>query len=344
MNTPATKRILVVDDETDLTQYLTILLARRTGHEVKSASTAKRALDMLAESEFHLVVSDIHMPGMSGLELLRETKSKYPDTEVVLLTGQGSLDTAVDALKLQAYDYIEKPVNAERLVQAVRNALAQQALASELTRTVQQIAELNRDLKRQVREHVGVQLPRERLATARVVLDHLERTLGPELAQTGAFLKLRAALDRRRPAREPADIGALVRTQALELAAVYPWVELRLEVPPEPLVAEVEPGAVLQAVRVILENAIQAMAERGTVHVGARAGEGEILIRVRDAGPGFTRESLDALDEPLAAQGAGTGLGLPIARRIAADHGGALDLANPPDGGAQVTLRIPSRH
>lgn len=294
---------------------------------------------MLRAGAYHLVVTDIHMPGMSGLALLREVKAVTPDIEVILLTGHGTLDSAVDALQMQAYDYIEKPVNADRLVQTVRNALAQQALASELSRTIQQVASLNRDLKRQVRDSIAVEVPRERIATAGVILDYLERTIG-SLGQTGAFLKLRAGLERRRPARAPVDVCKLVRKEAAEVLGVFPWIELKLELPEEAVRTEAEPGALEQALRIVLENAVQAMKERGVVHVGARASDGEVLIRVRDEGPGFSSGSMEALEEPLASGDTGTGLGLLIVRRIAADHQGSRVLANSPAGGGQVTVRV----
>lgn len=334
------RRVLVVDDEADLTHFLALMIERRTGHEVEQAASATQALKLMKEREFHLVVTDIHMPGMNGLELLREVKSAYPDTEVIMLTGQGALDSAVGALQMQAYDYIEKPVNSDRLVQAVKNALAQQSLSAELTRTIAQVAHLNRDLKRQVRDAQHAQAPRERLATAAVIADYLERAGGPAISQSPAFQKLRAHLKRRRPKPALTDVSELVQKGCRELGAIYPKVEVVVDLPDAPILTYADATGLANALRIIMTNAARAMKEQGGVAVGARVVEGQVEIGVRDRGPGFTAQALAELDEPLAGAD-GTGLGLLIAREVAQAHNGTLTMTNVPDGGAVVSLRIP---
>lgn len=334
------RRILVVDDEADLTHFLALMIGRRTGHEVEQAASATQALKMMKEREFHLVVTDIHMPGMNGLELLREVKSAYPDTEVIMLTGQGSLDSAVGALQMQAYDYIEKPVNSDRLVQAVRNALAQQSLSAELTRTIAQVAHLNRDLKRQVRDAQHAQAPRERLATAAVIAGYLERAGGSAITGSPAFQKLRANLERRRPKLALTDVSELVQNGCREIGAIYPKIEVVVDLPASPILTCADATGLANALRIIVTNAVRAMNEKGGLAVGARVVDGHVEIGVRDRGPGFTAQALADLEEPLAGAD-GTGLGLLIAREVAHAHNGTLTMTNTSDGGAVVALRLP---
>jgi len=100
--------LLVVDDDQEFRDTLRTRFARH-GFEVRSAASGEEALELAALRNFDVAVFDMMMPGMSGLELLRQFKLRHGECEVVLLTGQGSIETAVEAMKLGAYDYLQKP-------------------------------------------------------------------------------------------------------------------------------------------------------------------------------------------------------------------------------------------
>jgi putative nucleotidyltransferase with HDIG domain len=106
--TPEVLRVLVVDDNASLLRFLVSAFSAN-GCTVKQASAAEQALTLIAEHAFDLVVSDIKMPGLSGLDLLRAVKSKVPGTPVVLITGNPSVNSAVFGLRHGAYDYLPKP-------------------------------------------------------------------------------------------------------------------------------------------------------------------------------------------------------------------------------------------
>jgi two-component system, NtrC family, response regulator PilR len=123
-------RILIVDDEAGMRDFLSILL-RKEGYGVTAAEDAARALEMTARGEFDLVISDLSMPGLSGIELLRQTKAASPDTPVILITAYASTESAIEALKLGAYDYLIKPFDVEELKAVTRNALERRRLETE---------------------------------------------------------------------------------------------------------------------------------------------------------------------------------------------------------------------
>ncbi|MGE0324650.1 MAG: sigma-54-dependent transcriptional regulator [Polyangiaceae bacterium] len=102
-------RILVVDDEEGLREFLVEAL-ELSGHEVTPAETAEQALGQAANSHFHVVISDLRLPGKSGIDLLRQLRQDAPDTQVVMLTAHASVESAVDAMRLGAFDYLEKPI------------------------------------------------------------------------------------------------------------------------------------------------------------------------------------------------------------------------------------------
>jgi two-component system response regulator PilR (NtrC family) len=118
----AVPRVLVVDDERSMRELLYILL-RREGYEVTLAESGEQALAALGRHAFDLVISDIRMPDMSGVDVLRAAKQHDPEMAGIVVTAFASTSTAVEALRLGACDYVSKPFNVEEMRITVRNAL-----------------------------------------------------------------------------------------------------------------------------------------------------------------------------------------------------------------------------
>jgi DNA-binding NtrC family response regulator len=115
------KSILVVDDEAQVRTMLSNILSRN-GHNVDSASDGMEALNKFGENDYRLVISDVVMPQMSGIELLDEVKKMSPNVPVILMTGQGTINSAVEAMQKGAFDYILKPFSSEVIQVAVKRA------------------------------------------------------------------------------------------------------------------------------------------------------------------------------------------------------------------------------
>jgi len=135
-----TARLLVVDDELSMREFLAILLTRQ-GYEVTTADSAEAAIALLKSEPFALVISDVNMPGMSGLELLAFINEMNFDTSVLLVTAYSTAEKAVEAMKLGAYDYIAKPFKVDEIQILVKNALEKQALQFENKRLLQAVVE-----------------------------------------------------------------------------------------------------------------------------------------------------------------------------------------------------------
>jgi two-component system response regulator PilR (NtrC family) len=123
-------RLLVADDEPGMRDFLGILL-RKEGYAVTLAATGKEARELASGGNFDLLISDIRMPDLSGIDLLREVRSVSPTTLVVLITAYASTQTAVAALKLGASDYLTKPFDVDELRIVVRNVLERKKLTEE---------------------------------------------------------------------------------------------------------------------------------------------------------------------------------------------------------------------
>ncbi len=125
--------VLVVDDDAEMCELVRDVLKER-GHQVTTASGGKEALQRLAERDYAAVLTDLRMKDMPGIELLRAIKQSYPDTGVILMTAFGSVETAVEAMKHGASDYLVKPVKTDELVRVVERVLREAALRREVAR------------------------------------------------------------------------------------------------------------------------------------------------------------------------------------------------------------------
>lgn len=125
-------KILIIEDEKAIRNVLrNILSDEDKSFEVSEAEHGKAGLDLLQKEDFDLVLCDIKMPGMDGMEVLSQIVENHPETAVVMISGHGDIDTAVDSMKRGAYDYIAKPPDLNRLLSTVRNALDRNKLVKE---------------------------------------------------------------------------------------------------------------------------------------------------------------------------------------------------------------------
>ncbi|HBH04254.1 MAG TPA: Fis family transcriptional regulator, partial [Candidatus Rokubacteria bacterium] len=125
-------RVLVVDDERSMRELLAIML-RQAGHEVTVADGGEQALEVLRSGSFDLVITDLRMRKVDGLAVLRAAKERSPHTVVLVVTAFASTETAVEAMKLGAYDYITKPFKTDEIKLTIANALERKRLQDENT-------------------------------------------------------------------------------------------------------------------------------------------------------------------------------------------------------------------
>jgi len=138
-----TEKILIADDEAYVVEGLTALLAEE-GYSAETAKDGAEALEKLIDSPFDLILADLKMPKIDGLQLLHEIKTQELFTEVIIVTGKGSIHTAVEAMKNGAYDYLTKPVEADRLRGVIPKALEHHRLVVSYRHLEDQVRHLTR--------------------------------------------------------------------------------------------------------------------------------------------------------------------------------------------------------
>ncbi len=202
-----TPQILVVDDERWGRELLKELLILE-GYPVDTAVSGEEAIEKINIGSYDLVISDLKMRKLTGIDVLREAKKQHYDPEVLLITAHGSVETAVEALKIGAFDYHEKPINTKRFLLTIRRALEKRQLKGEI-----------RNLKKQVEEKYGrsnIIAVSDKMRKIMEIVDTISRTDAAVLIQgesgTGKELVARAihaGSDRAHNPFIPVNCGAL---------------------------------------------------------------------------------------------------------------------------------------
>ena len=376
---PADNTILVVDDEPGIRNVLSIAL-RDAGYDVAVAPDGREALESLREGPRALVLTDIKMPGMDGIELLRAVKQEFPDTEVVMMTGHGDMDFVVRSLRLEATDFVTKPVGDEALEVILGRARERRAMRLKLREYTENLEQLVKEKSRELLESERMAAVGQTVAG----LAHAIKNIAGGLSGGLFVLRKGIDLDEReyllngwrmissdvervrnlamdlleysRPSTrlEPCDPAALAAdvVNFLEARAAEDEVALVLETGGAPESAVLDREAVRRCLLDLVINAIDAcsvpgLAERRVILRTARAndGDGEVLFVVSDTGCGMDESTRSQVFRRFfSTKGSrGTGIGLMMTKRTVEEHGGRIDVVSRPGAGSTFTIRLPRR-
>ena len=367
----AQARLLVVDDEAPQLQALCDVL-RQEGHDVVGCAAPSEALDAFPERRFDLLLSDLNMPQMDGITLTRQALAIDPDLVPVLMTGQGSIPTAVEAMKVGALDYVLKPFRIASIRPVLTRALEvrqlkvrNRQLQDDVARRNTQLVAANRELDafaaRIAHDLRGPVLGM--LGFARVVHERSGERL--EADSRGYLQRIIAAGERAE--RMIRDLLAFARLgecplhrEALNLDEVVRAARQLVE--PEAVGRAVDwqiaslptvrgDASLLENVFVnLLSNALKYTRprERARIEIGSRPGaDAGHAVWVRDNGVGFDPAYASRLFSPFerlhrAEQFEGSGIGLANVKRIVERHGGSVAAESQPDQGATFLITLPA--
>lgn len=146
------ERVLVIDDSPDVREFMVEYILKPKGFEVLTATDGLMGLEMAIAKEPDLMITDQQMPGLTGIELLQKLRERNVDIPAILVTGEGSEDTAVRAFRLGIRDYVIKPIDADELSESIDKALRESRLQKERDQLVEQLMESNSQLQRRAQE------------------------------------------------------------------------------------------------------------------------------------------------------------------------------------------------
>ena len=366
-------QILLVDDEEDIRDVLHLSLSDM-GYEVFEAENGDEALRIFKETHPPIVLTDIKMPRMDGIELLQKVKLENPETEVIMITGHGDMDLAIKSLKYKATDFITKPINVDGLEIALRRA-------KDRIVTRQKLREYTENLEKLLREKTELQSRLSSLGLMIGSISHGIKGLLTGLDGGMYLLDSGFAKENQERIKEGWEVVQLMvdrirkmiqdilfyakerdlkweRIDALSFAnEVAKVVEPKMKGQEIEFVKdfnskigkfEVDAGYVNSALINILENAVDACIkdQSKTSHkivFSVRQKKNHILFDVFDDGIGMDDETLEKLFTPLFSSKGdkGTGLGLYISNKIIEQHGGNITVKSTEGEGTLFRIKIP---
>ncbi len=361
--------LLVVDDDPHQAESLQLVL-QEYGFEVERCDSPASALALLTQGRYDLLLTDLQMPGMDGIELTRRAQLQSPDVVVVLMTGHANVPSVVEAMRQGAVDVVQKPFAYRALLVVLERAMAVQRLRSHNRRLQAEVR-----LKMDQLETVNAELDafaarvahdlRGPLMSIRGVLDAVLYDVregtppGTELLEMGlksSDLSLRMVKDMLDFARlgnqalcmEPTSLDIALRGALETLSAQAAGRDVRWEMAPLPMVMG-HPGLVRQVFVNLVGNALKYTVGCQPAHIAIRAdtpGDGSVQVQVEDNGVGFAPDQAGDLFKPFrrlhsAQQFGGEGMGLANVRRIMERHGGSVRGEGWVGQGARFTLTFP---
>jgi signal transduction histidine kinase len=368
------KRILLVDDEKDIRDVLRLPLAD-LGYEVLEAENGEDALHVFQDARPPIILTDIKMPGMDGIELLEKVKRENPEAEVIMITGHGDMDLAVKSLKFDATDFITKPINVDVLEIALRRA-------AERILTRQKLREYTRNLERLVAEKSELQ---SHLSSLGLMLGSISHALKGLLTglDAGVYMvdgglakgntdQLREGWDivkqrmerirkvvldilfyskKRELKRERMNAAALAEEVAAAVTGklTETGIVFVKEFDPNSGEVEVDPSYVQAALLNILENAVDACLAEGArkppkIMFSLQRKKDRLEFDILDNGIGMDPATQEKLFTPFFSSKGdkGTGLGLFIANKVIEQHGGQITVSSAPGRGSLFRVMIPA--
>ncbi|MBM4142070.1 MAG: hybrid sensor histidine kinase/response regulator [Lentisphaerae bacterium] len=370
--------VLVIDDELGPRESIRMLL--KGTHKVMCVDSVDKGLDLLKTEHPDLVITDIRMPGKDGIAGLREIRDIDPVVSVIILTGHGSLETARQALRLGATDYIGKPFDTREMTAIVNRYVDRSRLERRRSNMLLELEEVNRRLIDDLADKEALALLgrssaefahdlRNPLMIVSGYVDLLSSQLanakqnnGAEYEQATEYLDVieqnvkrccelshmwqkmgRTELDRVRPTVVSEILDTL--TAAVEPLASTHKVAIRYDYAANGTIIRASGPQLIRALYNVIANAVQAVKPPdGRVTVCCRRDGDKLLIAVRDNGCGMPHDVLQRIFEPYfttKTEGRGTGLGMAIAKRITEEHGGRIEVQSAVGEGTTVRFAFP---
>jgi two-component system, sensor histidine kinase and response regulator len=367
----AAARLLIVDDEAAQLRALCDTL-QLEGYVTQGFGSGQEALATLSPGEFDLLLTDLMMPGMDGITLIDAAKKIDPSIGALVMTGHGTIDTAVRAMQGGALDYILKPFRLNVILPVIARALDVQRLRRENAelhlREKQRSAELaaayhelesfsysiSHDLRAPLRSMDGFAAILESEFAAQLG-DEGRRILNIIRAGSQKMDELIVSLlEFSRAGRsalqfDRVDMTLLADAAAREVQALYTGPEAQIDIADLPPV-QADPVVIRQVWCNLIGNALKYSAKRATpkISVSGRIDNGEAIYQVEDNGAGFDMRYADKLFGVFqrlhrSEDFSGTGVGLAIVHRIIARHGGRIWAESSPDAGACFQFALPVR-
>jgi signal transduction histidine kinase len=358
--------ILLVDDDPYVLESTSLLL-ESYGYSVIPCGSAEDAIAKMKEKTVDAVLSDIKMPGVSGIELLEmihETESEMP---VILMTAYADMETAIDAIKKGAFDFIIKPYKADHLVHSIEKALNYHRLLKMEDDYRQTLEEFNREMETLVAERTMSLMAltvADKIRNPAAVIAWTSKRIIEKEKLSGSLMEgikdinaeaeklekivgdFQAILKSRHSMFRYEDINGIVRgvMEVVEQEAAHKGIKLLVNLPEQPMKINAQKNLLRVAIFHLMRNAIEATPAGGSVTVASSADKDNIFISIADTGYGISQEDIVKIFDPFfSTKGQRFGMGLPLVKQIVLEHMGEITVESEPAKGASFKMIFPVR-
>lgn len=356
-----TPTILVVDDEEIIRD---ICVRTLKNYRTLQAENGQEALRILDHKKVDLILVDVMMPVMNGLELLQNIKEQDPEQLVVVMTGYADKDIILRALKARADDFIHKPINLLQLRTSIANALEKKDLRRELVQ-LKQLDRIKSDFLGLISHKLrtpttSISLFIQNLASGSLDLEdpgfasaldaireeseYLAYLIQDLLYYSDIILQDSEGKASRENLKEIAGSVLVEKRSAIEKKGLI----LRTTLAGNWPIVIVDRRRIAFALNALVDNAIKFTPTGGEITLSGEVGETEVSLTIADNGPGISPEEATKvfekfyqIDPQNTGQIRGFGLGLFYARQFIRDHGGTINLSSTPGKGTEITIRLP---
>lgn len=352
--------ILIVDDEKTIRELCERALRE---YRVLQAGTCAEALHLYEKEPVDLILSDVMMPGGSGIDLLRQIKALDPNSAVIIMTGFAEKEIILNALKEDADDFINKPLNLLQLKTSVEKALARKALKEELANLKRAdrlknsfLSLISHKLRTPITGislflhnlHSGIYDPNDPEFRRNVALISEEAAyLGRLVSDLLAFSQVMIGNDGIQ--RQPCDLNMLAAELLMKCRELHGKQGLEVDFNPGKLPPlHLDHAKISFALQQVIDNAFKFSGGKGRVSLSTSADGQEVNIIISDTGIGIPHDEIPKLYEKFyqidpnnTGQVRGFGLGLFYARDFIRQHGGGINLESEPGLGTTVTISLP---
>lgn len=366
--------ILVVDDAKIVLSFYQKGLSK-IGHCVHVVENAVKALEMITTNDYDIVISDINMELMDGLELLEVIKRDYPHIEVIMMTGYATVENAIEAMKKGAYDFLLKPVKLDQVRLVVSNCVEKIQMSHE----VKQLREVNEKLKevKQLKERfIAITSHELRTPVSHIksYLDFLEDPDFPEEEKKMFFdIVKKSVLDLERIVTgmfevsqvenrqltlnmEPIKLNEIVRDCLQQFSVDLMKRELTIDHDETPEIPNMslDPFQFKKVIMEILNNSIRFTADGGSINIFYKVSDNVLKIVIKDTGIGIPADKIGTIFEKfyevqdssyhtsskIDFMGGSTGIGLPLAKGLVEAHGGRMKVDSKEGEGTTVSIYL----
>ena len=377
-----TPKILVIEDEDQVRQSYDDMFSF-FGYEVESVPNGREGLSRITKNDYDIVVTDLNMPEMNGIEVLKYIKKKKPYIEVIVITGYATLENAIEAMKVGAYDYFAKPVDIEHVrivlskcVQQITSRKENEELRS-LTQRLKELNELkdkfititNHELRTPVTvlkgyiELVDYYLEDNRDENITEAIEIVTETMS-ELVGIVEQMHDISSYDygKKRMVSGDVEIEKVLELIYKEMKILFKKrkIQFDLKLDKSGVIISGDDKQLKRSLRELLQNALKFTPEGGHVEIEYSANQEnkKVYIKIKDDGIGIPGDKLDLIFEPFYEvqnvinhmtsktefMGGGIGLGLTLAKEIFESHKGELLLESEENKGSVFTVVLPIQH